>query len=230
MKTSANRRDNAPLKPHKPRQQGFRLLPEGKRKCSKCEDIKEESDFYVDKSRPSGNSARCKACINESKRRQREDPNYDHLTCRRAWAKDNRNHLREWDHIYKANNRSLHALTEARRRARKYRLPDTLTNPMLEEIIRRFEGKCALCEEDYEHLDHFIPLKSGHVGTVAENMVPLCKTHNLSKGARNPFMWADMYLSKHERERFDALVMYLTELNGIAGVADFKAHVYLCFK
>lgn len=77
-------------------------------------------------------------------------------------------------------------------------------------------------------MDHFIPLFSGHGGTTKENMIPMCSECNMSKGAKNPFEWAKT-LTQKDRERFDSLVEYLTELNGIAAVEDYEAHVHHCF-
>jgi hypothetical protein len=212
------------------RMQGFRLLPENMRKCGLCDLVKDKSEFYKDKSRASGVSSRCKSCQNDYLKSRRADPEVDTLSTRRKWREANREVLQEQDRAYKEANRERLTFNEARRRARKHDLPDTLTFEELDEIVRRFNGKCAICDEAYEHLDHFIPISSGHGGTVKENMVPLCKSHNTSKHARNPFMWADNYLSEHERERFDALVSYLTEINGIAGVGNYEAHVHQCFK
>lgn len=212
------------------RMQGFRLLPEDKRQCSSCREVKDKSEFYRDKSRASGVSSRCKVCQNEYLRKRRIDPEIDTISTRRKWREENREHLREQDRLYREANRERRSFNEARRRARKQELPDTLTFEEVNEIVRKFDGKCAICDEEYEHLDHFIPLSSGHGGTVKENMVPLCQSHNSSKHARNPFVWADNHLSEYERGRFDALVSYLTEVNGIAGVENYKAHVYQCFK
>lgn len=61
-----------------------------------------------------------------------------------------------------------------------------------------------------------------------ENIVPMCGRCNMSKGARNPFIWAET-LPQEDRERFDSLVEYLSVINGIATVEDYEAHVNQCF-
>ena len=42
------------------------------------------------------------------------------------------------------------------------------------------------------------------------------------------YKWAKS-LPKEQRERFNNLVKYLSELNGIAVVKDYETHVYQCF-
>lgn len=107
-------------------------------------------------------------------------------------------------------------------------MPDTLTEDEIRIIVSHFDNRCSICGGGYEHLDHFIPVSSGHGGTIKENMVPMCARCNTSKNGRNPFEWAKT-LTQKDRERFDSLVEYLTELNGIAAVEDYEAHVYQCF-
>ncbi|MFD1453232.1 HNH endonuclease [Oceanobacillus sojae] len=160
---------------------------------------------------------------------RRENPDIDTLSARRKWTESNRDRLREQDRIYREQHRAEAAATEARRRARKKSLPDTLTSEQVKDIIQKFNGKCSICSSDYEHLDHFIPLATGHGGTTRENIVPLCLKCNSSKRDKNPFLWSET-LPKEERERFDDLVKYLTDINGITDVESYKAHVEDCFK
>lgn len=218
-----------PPKPRKEVQTGFRILPEGMRKCGKCREIKKKDKFYVDSSRASGVSNRCKKCTNEYFKIRREERPMEGLVVRREWASNNREKLREQARAYAAANRDRRSLSESRRRARKANLPDTLTIPEIEVILNEFKDKCSICSNTYEHLDHFIPVASGHGGTTYENIVPMCSKCNISKGAKNPFVWADT-LSEKDRERFDSLVKYLTKINGIATVENYEAHVTNCFK
>lgn len=203
--------------------------PEGMATCSNCNEVKGKEKFYKDRSRIKGNSSRCKRCQNEYLRKRRRDPDVDTLTTRREWRKANAEKLRKQGKEYKEANRVRLALNESRRRARKTLLPDTLSIEQTEEIISNFGRKCAICGEEYEHLDHFIPLSSGYGGTTKENVIPLCRFHNLSKNNKNPFIWADT-LPEYERGNFNTLVKYLQVLNGIADVDSYKAHVYQCFK
>ena len=199
------------------------------KKCCKCGVSKPLTEYYANKRAKDGKRYDCKECHNAHLKAYRDDPSSGHREVRRTWAANNRDRLREQERLFREANRELKRVNENRRRARKQSLPDTLTIEQTEELLERFEGKCAVCENDAEHLDHFIPLATGHGGTTLGNTVPLCASHNVSKHARNPFVWAAT-LSECERERFDSLVSYLTVINGIAAVEDYKAHVYQCFK
>lgn len=223
------KRNPQPKNPKKPRMDGFRLLPEGLRKCGKCLEVKDMSLFYKDSTRASGTSNSCKGCQNDYLKRRREERGLTALEVRRTWAERNRERLREQGREYAAANRDRIILIESRRRARKKALPDTLTIEETEKILEEFDGKCAICSGGYEHLDHFIPIASGSGGTTYENIVPMCARCNVSKHAKNPFTWAKQ-LSEKERERFDGLVRYLSDINGIAAVEDYEAHVNNCFK
>ena len=129
---------------------------------------------------------------------------------------------------HREENPEMYRMYYIKYRARKRSLPDTLTSEETEGIVEYFHGECSICSGAFEHLDHFIPLSSGYGGTTLENIVPMCGSCNKSKGAKNPFEWAKT-LTQKDRERFDSLVEYLTELNGIAAVEDYEAHVYQCF-
>lgn len=230
-KKSAEWRKNNP-KPKKKRQQvmtGFRLLPKGMRKCSTCKEVKGVDFFYKDKTRASGCSSKCKKCTNIYNKNRRANSNGEHLKARRIWAKKNRDRLREQEYLYRINNREKSALIESRRRARKKNLPDTLTENQLDGVLEFFDYKCCICDDKYEHMDHFIPLKVEKAGTTLENIVPMCSKCNISKRDRNPFEWIKTK-PKQERERFNSLVEYLSYINGIAGIRDYKAYVYKCFK
>lgn len=169
-----------------------------------------------------------KEFIAESNKKWREANPEKMDEYRASYRERNREALREADRIYRSNTLDKARLRSSRRRARLRSLPDTLTEDEIEVILGIFVGRCSICEGPFEHLDHFIPVSSGHGGTTKENIVPMCAECNIAKGAKNPFEWAKT-LTQKDRERFDSLVEYLTELNGIAAVEDYEAHVYQCF-
>lgn len=223
------KKNTRPKKERKPRQQGFRLLPEGKRKCSTCKEIKNKEDFYKDGSRASGTSSKCKICFNKYLKERRRSPERPDLFTRRKWSERNRERLREYDAYYRENNRDAKRLTEQKRRARKESLPSSLSDEELNEILEYFSDNCAICDEPAEHLDHFIPLSTGYGGTIKENIIPLCSKMNLSKHARNPFEWAEIYLTDEEKERFNEVVKYLADINKMS-VLEYENYVHKCFE
>ena len=154
-------------------------------------------------------------------------------TARRNYYKKNKKTLYPKSLAYSKKHREenpeMYRMYYINYRARKRSLPNTLTPEETEDIVKYFRGECSVCSDTFEHLDHFIPLSSGCGGTTKENVVPMCGSCNKSKGAKNPFEWRDL-LPEGDRERFDSLVVYLTEINGIAAVEDYEAHVNQCFK
>lgn len=79
-------------------------------------------------------------------------------------------------------------------RAKAVGLPATLTLEEWLDIIERFGGKCAYCEEQvFDTLDHLIPL-SASGGTVADNCLPVCTTCNTYKGSSSFDMSIDLPL------------------------------------
>jgi HNH endonuclease len=71
-------------------------------------------------------------------------------------------------------------------RARKARTAATLTLPEWIETLRRFNYRCAYCEEgSYEVLEHYVPISQGG-GTTTENCVPACRKCNAQKSGKHP--------------------------------------------
>lgn len=83
----------------------------------------------------------------------------------------------------------LHDAAQVRlalQRARKKRLPATLTTAEWKAIRRWYKGLCAYCmQRTGVALDHFIPLECGG-GTTSDNCVPACMTCNSIKGPLHP--------------------------------------------
>lgn len=150
------------------------------------------------------------------------------LEYKRKYREANRETIRESGREYSRRNLNKGRLTASRRRAKARGLPNTLTPEEVESLLELFNFECAICGNPYEHLDHFIPIASGHGGTTLENSVPMCGFCNVSKGAKNPFEWANT-LDESKRERFDSLVLYLTDINGIESAEDYESHVHQCF-
>lgn len=78
------------------------------------------------------------------------------------------------------------------RLARKRALPDTFTEADWERALAHFERRCAYCGKRFEkfQIDHYIPLKAPDCpGSVPTNIVPACKSCNISKNATDPREW-----------------------------------------
>ena len=84
-------------------------------------------------------------------------------------------------------NPESHALSKARRRARKAGLPSTLTHAEWEAIKTVYRHRCAYCGKRQKRLtqDHVVPIIKGG-GTTRENIVPACKSCNSKKSTKLP--------------------------------------------
>lgn len=140
----------------------------------------------------------------------------------------NREYILKQCKEYRENNPDVARAGWMRRRTREKSLPTELKTSELTEIISKFGNKCAISGNPAEHLDHFIPVSTGHGGTVYGNLIPLTAFLNLSKNGRNPFIWAET-LNQIEKENFNLVIIYLSEINGLT-VEEYREFVFWCFK
>ena len=115
------------------------------------------------------------------------------------------------------------------RRMRKANLPFDFGEADKRKMLGIFDGGCALTGSTDFHLDHVIPVASGHGGTIVGNMVPLRGDLNISKHKKNVFVWFNSVREREhlEQERFNAMITYLAEQNGMT-VFEYTAYVYEC--
>lgn len=90
------------------------------------------------------------------------------------------------------------------RAARKKNLPNTLTKAQFKRCLQWWEYRCAYCGQHESvkgvlQADHFIPLTAGDCpGTTAQNIVPACKSCNVSKNDSRPEKWVVLQFSKEK--------------------------------
>lgn len=163
------------------------------------------------------------------KKREYRENNKDKI---QAYEDRIRERKKAYEKVYRANNPNIYKAKRLRRRAAIENLPNTLTADDIDEIMKEFNYSCALTgEKENIHLDHFITLSTGCVGTVYENMVPLRNDLNSSKQDKNPFVW---FYENEKRynlsaRKFQSLVKYLAQLNNMT-VAEYEAHVFNCYE
>src|SRR5699024_8010350 len=117
-----------------------------------------------------------------------------------------------------------------RRLVRLRALIDDFTSEEREEVLRKFDGKCALTGLDVPiHLDHVIPIAIGHGGTTKSNMLPIWHRINSSKSDRNIFEWYEESGGRFEVSPglFEKAIEYLAELNEMT-VEEYRNYVYEC--
>jgi hypothetical protein len=111
-------------------------------------------------------------------------------------------------------------------------LPNTINKDSWKNILNEFDNKCALSglEEDVT-LEHFIPISTGHSGTIEGNIFPLNKSLNFSKNNRNPFYWFSKndFPVKFSIESWDNLVQTLAKKNNLS-TNDYVEFINWCFE
>ncbi len=147
---------------------------------------------------------------------------YDHrgnisshcLKCKYEWFRENPH---------------ANAINNAKYRTLKARLPYEWGNVEQSEVLSRFDGGCALTGNSDIEWDHAIPVSTGHGGTTRKNMYPLRQDLNSSKGSLNIFEWFETAKERFnlEQSRFDALIEYLSKLNGMT-TKEYRDYVYWC--
>lgn len=162
--------------------------------CTGCVIEKPLEEFHRDRSKPDGRRPRCKACIREYGRSNRE-----HCTDRtRAWRAANRERDRENARKHHAENRDRH---NERRRERREANPHegwesdyrkrsraagyvpvvrTFTREELVDYWRNGE-RCIYCDAPFEEIDHLFPVSLGAVHAV-ETVAPSCSGCNQAGG------------------------------------------------
>lgn len=109
------------------------------------------------------------------------------IIARASWqSPERRNYNKRWRATHPRTYGERDALYCERRYARKRNLPDTLTIEEWRAIKAAYENRCAYCGKQTKLAqDHVLPLSKGG-GTVAQNIVPSCKSCNSRKNANPP--------------------------------------------
>ena len=205
-------------------------IPVEGKTCCKCKAFKATSQYGKDKTRLTGLAPRCKQCESDNSRKYRTKNKDKVAEYNRSYYEDNKQYFADIQRRKRRENKAVYNLYKQTRRARKKKLPDTLTGEQLAQIEQRFGDRCALSgDRDYE-LDHFIALATDNGGTTYENMIPLSRKLNASKGDRNPFVWFERNKRRFNlsESRFVDLVDYLAEINGMS-TDEYTQHVNACY-
>lgn len=121
-----------------------------------------------------------------------------HRERNKQYYKENKKQILKCNKQYRKENRELHNIWQQNYKARKKKLPYTLTLKQWDQIKKSFNNSCAYCgmeerkhiEEFNEqlHQDHFISLINGGEYT-HNNIIPSCRRCNSSKQDKNFFEW-----------------------------------------
>lgn len=101
-----------------------------------------------------------------------------------------------------------------RRRTLKKGIPYRLSIQQWQEIKNKFNNKCAYCgKEKPLTQEHFIPVVKGGEYSI-NNILPVCKSCNCSKGKQDFFEWYPRY-RYYSKKREKAILDHLGYKNGI---------------
>lgn len=115
---------------------------------------------------------------------------------------------------YRANNRTMFAMNQQRRDARKKDLPNNYTVEQWETCKQHFDNECCYCGKELQLTqDHFIPLSKGGEYT-QNNIVPCCLSCNCSKHDKDFLKWYKQQ-SFYSKKREKKIVDYLNYRGGV---------------
>ncbi len=197
--------------------------------CRDCKNIKLRSDFTPGASKAKYVSV-CIECGRKNDKEYRDSLPPEKR--REAWKRYKATHekyekerLQKW---IKENKDKFIAISQ-RRRTREKKLEDTLTGKEWADTLEYFNNTCSVCDSQKNiQLDHWIPISWGQIGNIKENVVPLCKFHNMSKKNRNPNKWITVVDDLIE-EKINKVYEYLADLNQFS-VDEYKVFIDLCYE
>lgn len=152
-----------------------------KKVCSRCREELPIAEFH----RGTGSGQRqnyCKTCMKAKARARLSRPEVAEANRQRAreWGRANRPRQAEGRRRHRSRHPEAQRLYTARLRARRAGVASTLTVQEWQEIVGRFEARCAYCPAPFETIDHVVPLTKGGANE-ASNVVPACKSCNSAK-------------------------------------------------
>lgn len=163
------------------------------KRCSRCQLVKDSSEFYKNKRTATGLTSYCKDCNKvkalewkrnhpEAMARWRADMlerNPEHERQYRAINKDRDSaRIARWS----KENRARRNATQNARRAREYSGGTYSAEEWL-DLCDQYGNVCLSCGIDEITVDHVVPLVRGGANTI-DNLQPLCKKCNFSKGSK----------------------------------------------
>src|SRR3990167_332631 len=139
------------------------------KKCTKCGEEKELSEFYRRIDRPSGRRSYCKYCYREAYYWTHREKL---LAGHRSWERANPEKTREY---------------EKKRRKRKLGTDGNHTTAQWHNLLKKCKNECLSCclsgDKETLHRDHIVPLSRDGSDYIT-NIQPLCRSCNSSKGTK----------------------------------------------
>lgn len=177
------------------------LAAEGKKRCTKCSEVKDLDGFRMQKRKGGSYPASwCRACQNElskecerkkapqkkleraeaAKRRPPRPPRISNAERAKRWREQNPEKMKAAHAKYRKTEKGklTHRLVSGRRRAR---MDGTITAEQWERVVAAWRGRCAYCRSKGSlTIDHVTPVSRGGKHVIS-NVVPACKRCNDTK-------------------------------------------------
>ena len=188
----------------------FKFNEPSKKKCSKCNEFKDLTEFHKNKSDNTGFSSNCKSCQKEYCKKWGEENKEYHKKWReenkeynKKYYEKNKERIREYqknrlktDSLFKLSY-NLRRRTYKAFKAKRW-LKNSSNIKMLgcdlqtanEHIEKQFKGGMTWDNHGDWHIDHIIPLASANT---KEELMKLCHYTNLQP------LWAEENLSKSNK-------------------------------
>lgn len=162
------------------------------KRCPSCQEAKDASEFYKNRSAPGGLSYYCKQCQKKSSKAWSEaNPHYA-----KQWRTSNEDRVRERRKQYTSKVREQvarwrkdnPAAARATKQRRRAALNGAFTSSTIKDdirLVRDLFHRCLKCGSDENlQLDHVVPISIGG-DNAYWNFQILCRSCNSSKGNRS---------------------------------------------
>jgi len=165
------------------------------KKCTKCGEEKELTEFSRDKRKKDGRRSSCKVCykqyyqanrkqIIERQKQYNQANREQRIEYNKQYRQANREKIAEQKRQYHQENREAHNARKQKRRALKRKAAGNATAADIQARFDYYGNRCYYCGCDGKMtIEHRIPLSRGGTHYPA-NIVPACKSCNCSKGTK----------------------------------------------
>lgn len=176
--------------------------------CTKCKQIKEDSEYSPDRRRSTGLYSWCRSCMRESNMDYRNKHRLQMNERRRESYKENKDtenkRHRDWHQANKEKvslqRKEYYQRLEVKEKNRvnvkaRRRIGRSISKDVMNHIIWCKKQDCLYCGGPGGSHDHVIPVIQGGEWTI-ENIVPACISCNSSKHTRTPEEWVNRWYER----------------------------------